>query len=278
MPLHALVVLLGLRRVRQRLSGHRGPSSSQLIFFTNRHDDRAADLADPAGGVPRRRRGAVRPGRDRRLAASRQLARLEAYRLDLLGSLLGIVVFTGCPISDAPPLVWFTIVGVLFVGLLGRPATSVSVTLLLGVADHVRLPAAPRHRGLLVAVLQGVDGQGDRQRPPTAWSIDVNGVPHQRLTSAALRAAEEPYYLQPYEQIPGTPRPRADRRRRHGDGRRDRAGPGRRAGGRGRDRPDPAALRRDSTSRTTPTSDPRVSTPRRRRSRVPRDDVARSST
>ena len=34
--------------------------------------------------------------------------------------------------------------------------------------------------------------------------MHVNGVPHQRLTSAATRATEEPYYLEPYKLIPKT--------------------------------------------------------------------------
>src|SRR5207342_2988225 len=64
-------------------------------------------------------------------ACFRQLPRLEAYRLDLLGSLVGIAAFTGLAFLDAPPLVWFTIVALLFILLFGRPAASVTVTLLV---------------------------------------------------------------------------------------------------------------------------------------------------
>src|SRR3954454_8800189 len=35
-----------------------------------------------------------------------QLPRLDAYRYDLYGSLAGVVVFTICSFSGAPPLVW----------------------------------------------------------------------------------------------------------------------------------------------------------------------------
>ena len=34
----------------------------------------------------------------------------------------------------------------------------------------------------------------------------MNGIPHQRLTSAATRALQSPYYLRTYQQIPRTPK------------------------------------------------------------------------
>ena len=60
----------------------------------------------------------------------RELPRLEAYRFDLLGSLAGIVSFTLLSMFDSPPLVWFGIVAVLFVVLLGRRPVGVTVSLL----------------------------------------------------------------------------------------------------------------------------------------------------
>jgi hypothetical protein len=45
------------------------------------------------------------------------------------------------------------------------------------------------------------DGEGG-----TAWTVSVNGVPHQRLTSVAARVAEEPYYLRAYQSVPRVPR------------------------------------------------------------------------
>jgi hypothetical protein len=51
------------------------------------------------------------------------LPRLDAYRLDLGGSLIGITAFTLCSFAGMPPLVWFGIVAVLFVVLLGPGGT-----------------------------------------------------------------------------------------------------------------------------------------------------------
>ena len=51
---------------------------------------------------------------------------LEAYRLDILGSILGILAFSALSLLEAPPLAWGIVVAVIFVGMLGQipdPAT-----------------------------------------------------------------------------------------------------------------------------------------------------------
>ena len=45
---------------------------------------------------------------------------LEAYRLDILGSILGILAFSALSLLQAPPLAWGIVVAVIFVGMLGR--------------------------------------------------------------------------------------------------------------------------------------------------------------
>ena len=113
-----------------------------------------------------------------------ELPRLEAYRLDLLGSLAGIAAFTVMSFLGAPPLVWFTAAGVLFAALLGRSAIGASVALCISLAA---LFAYPLHHDT-----------GDFWSPTTrsprqkltgipAVRISVNGIPHQTLTTAARR-------------------------------------------------------------------------------------------
>jgi spermidine synthase len=203
MPLHSLVVLLGLVGFVSAYPVTVDKASNQLIFFTSGTTTGPPIwLTLPAvflavAGV------LSGPGEIVGSCFS-QLERLEAYRLDLLGSLLGIVSFTVLSFLGAPPLVWFSIVGVLFIALLGRPAASVSVTLLLALLIMFVYPLrhdtgdfwSPYYRVSTATVVD--NGQ-------QTWSIDVNGIPHQRLTSADLRSSEEPWYLQTYEQIPGNP-------------------------------------------------------------------------
>jgi SAM-dependent methyltransferase len=132
------------------------------------------------------------------------LPRLEAYRYDLFGSLAGIATFTGLAFLDAPPLVWFTIIGALFVALLGRIGVSVSVTLVVALLLMLGYPLrhdkstfwSPYYQ--VKTIVQG--GPADR-----SWDVEVNGVPHQRLTSAAQRIREESWYLEPYLMAPRPP-------------------------------------------------------------------------
>jgi spermidine synthase len=205
LPLYSLVVLLGLVGFVSAYPVSVNRTSSQLIFFTSTTTSGppiwmtlpavflavAAVMAGPGEIVG---------------SCFGQLPRLEAYRLDLLGSLAGIAAFTGLAFLGAPPLVWFTIVAVLFVALLGRPAPSVSVTMLIAMVLMFGYPL--RHdKGVFwspyykVSTAAVDDGNGG-----TAWEVDVNGIPHQRLTSAATRAKQEPWYLQTYSHIPRTPR------------------------------------------------------------------------
>jgi SAM-dependent methyltransferase len=138
-------------------------------------------------------------------ACFEQLPRLDAYRYDLLGSIAGIAGFTGLAFLDAPPLVWFAVIGALFVVLLGRPGVSVSVSLVVALLLMLGYPLrhdkdtfwSPYYQ---VKTFPTQDSQGG-----PSWIVQVNGIPHQRLTSAAARAQEESWYLQPYLLAPRVP-------------------------------------------------------------------------
>jgi hypothetical protein len=204
-PYYSLVVLLGLIGFVSAYPVTVVRQSTQVVFFTN------IGTSGPPIWV-------VLPGVFLAVAAItagpaeivggcfRDLPRLEAYRFDLLGSLAGIASFTLLSMLDSPPLVWFGIVAVLFIVLLGRKAISVTVSLAVALTLLFLYPLrhdtgdfwSPYYEVSTVAVDDGHGG--------TAWSVSVNGVPHQRLTSVAARVAEEPYYLRPYQSVPRTPR------------------------------------------------------------------------
>ncbi|HEY3086845.1 MAG TPA: hypothetical protein VGJ59_02130 [Jatrophihabitantaceae bacterium] len=133
------------------------------------------------------------------------LPRLDAYRYDLLGSFAGIAGFTGLAFLDAPPFAWFAIIGVLFVVLLGRPGVSVSVSLLVALLVLFGYPMrhdknvfwSPYYK---VTTIAEVDDKGG-----PAWDIEVNGIPHQQLMSAATKERDESWYLSPYLLAPRPP-------------------------------------------------------------------------
>jgi hypothetical protein len=126
---------------------------------------------------------------------------LDAYRLDVIGSICGIVVFSGLAFVDAGPLVWVVIAGGVLAYLLSE--------------ERSRLVAV----GVVVLLLMGV----------VAWSLQPNDVwsPYQHVTYAerddgrvVIRVnnrrtmtmaplsellADQPFYAYPYDHLPGEP-------------------------------------------------------------------------
>src|SRR4051812_5237839 len=131
-----------------------------------------------------------------------ELPRLEAYRLDLLGSLAGIAAFTVMSFLGAPPLVWFAVAGLLFAVLLGRPALAAGTAVVISL---LALFAYPLHHdtGDFWSPYYKVTTQKLTGIP--AVRINVNGIPHQTLTTAARREEQESF-IQPYQHVPRTPK------------------------------------------------------------------------
>jgi spermidine synthase len=134
-----------------------------------------------------------------------QLPRLDAYRCDLIGSLIGIAGFTVCAFTGAPPLVWFLLVASLFLVLLAGARRVVTITTLAATVAMFAYPQlnatgvfwSPYYRVTTFAQSDGNNG--------TQWQIYVNGIPHQRLTTAATRLEQEPFYDEPYRRITQPP-------------------------------------------------------------------------
>ncbi|MGH8860321.1 MAG: spermidine synthase [Jatrophihabitantaceae bacterium] len=198
-PYYALVVLLGLIGFVSAYPVTVDRQSSQVIFFTNIGTSGppiwltlpgiflsvAAICAGPAEIVG---------------GCFRQLPRLVAYRFDLIGSLAGIVAFSLLSLIGSPPLLWFAIIAVLFIALLGRQAVGVTVALALALSVLFLYPL--RHdKGDFWSPYYKVSTSAVQDNGATAYTVSVNGVPHQRLTSVAAREADEPYYLEPYHVI-----------------------------------------------------------------------------
>jgi hypothetical protein len=128
----------------------------------------------------------------------RHLEALDAYRLDLLGSLSGIAAFTGLALLGAPPLVWGIVLVALFVALIGtaRAVTfSCAVLIALFVAD---LPSSnvmwsPYYR---IVAKQFDLGDGE-----AGLNVQVNGVPHQVARSVEGRLRDDPLYGVAYDRV-----------------------------------------------------------------------------
>ncbi|HEX3300355.1 MAG TPA: spermidine synthase [Actinomycetota bacterium] len=117
---------------------------------------------------------------------------LEAYRLDILGSLCGIVMFAAMSLLSIPPVGW----GIVIVGLF---------CLLLWPVHLLQSLAGVAILGTLLAATLA---------PNTTWSpyyrilfhpndlaIDVNGIPHQTMENIA----DSPLYNEPYHLVDRPP-------------------------------------------------------------------------
>jgi SAM-dependent methyltransferase len=131
-------------------------------------------------------------------------APLEAYRLDILGSLLGIVTFAALAFVGTTPLVWGTVIGALLLFLL-RDAWMllqiVAVAALIAVLTVGSYKSgvfwSPYYKIRMIQVDAGPQGP--------AYLIDVNGIPHQTMERSEIRHEKEPIYFIPYQRIQGNP-------------------------------------------------------------------------
>jgi SAM-dependent methyltransferase len=126
---------------------------------------------------------------------------LHAYRLDILGSILGVVLFTMASFLRLPPVVWVLVVAALFAAALGE-RVSVSqwtalaaVVVLLGTAGAVSGDIwSPYYR-----VSVG-DRQADARTP-----IRVNGLRHQSIWRVEDLVVNQPFYEAAYGHLPPNP-------------------------------------------------------------------------
>ncbi len=194
-PLLAVTVVLALRfPVNIQRSG------ADVIYFTGLHTTGppawvalpvifllvAATLAGPAEVVGR---------------CFGLLPPLTAYRYDLLGSLIGIGLFTLLSFMWAPSIVWGVLVGcalvVLAIGTRARLIAAASALVVGGMLLSESLTAgvawSPYYK---ITTHHSSFGPG-------ALSIWVNGVPHQTMAQAQWRLANMPeQYGTPYERLP----------------------------------------------------------------------------
>jgi SAM-dependent methyltransferase len=122
---------------------------------------------------------------------------LEAYRLDVLGSIAGIVTFSALSFLHADPFAWSVVIVAAFASLLRGSLTrfvaaGLGVVLILGGV----IALAPRD--------EWSPYQRVSYRPPTAEgkvAIFVNNRPHQTLAPIDLLLRQQPFYGDPYTHL-----------------------------------------------------------------------------
>ena len=128
-------------------------------------------------------------------------APLDAYRLDVLGSIAGIVAFSALSFVDAGPLVWIVVIAAVFGVLLRNElsrfvAISLAVLVLLGVLTWL-VPRDVWSPYQHVTYAETEDGR---------VAIRVNNRPHQSMAPLAQLLVDQPFYGYPYTHLPSAPR------------------------------------------------------------------------
>lgn len=125
---------------------------------------------------------------------------LDAYRLDVLGSISGIAVFSMLSFVDAGPLVWVGVAGIVLLILLRGELTrlvAMSLSLLLALG--------------IVTLLQPRDVWSPYQHVTYAFreegriAIRVNNRPHQTMAGLSVLLAAQPFYAYPYTHLADGP-------------------------------------------------------------------------
>ncbi|TML86414.1 MAG: spermidine synthase [Actinobacteria bacterium] len=127
---------------------------------------------------------------------------LEAYRLDILGSIAGIVVFSALAFLELPPVAWGAIVSALFVLLLGR---RIQLVALVAVVTLLAIESADSHDhwSPYYKITATHTAQTKVAGVPThdVLTISANNIPHQTAYPIATLRRIERFYFFPYRHV-----------------------------------------------------------------------------
>ncbi len=128
-------------------------------------------------------------------------APLDAYRLDVLGSIAGIAAFSALSFLYAGPLVWIVVIVAVLTALLRAQLTPfVAISLAVLVALGVLTWLVPRD------VWSPYQHVTYAEAPDGRVVIRVNNRPHQSMSPLAQLLEDQPFYGYPYTHLPAPPR------------------------------------------------------------------------
>lgn len=127
---------------------------------------------------------------------------LDAYRLDILGSIGGIALFSVLSLAGLPPIAWGAVVAALLLVLLGSRrwlqwVVIAALVLMLGFESASTVDVwSPYYKITTAHVTTTVDGH--HYRGLAVWG---NNIPYQTLYSVPTLRAIEPFYFFPYGHV-----------------------------------------------------------------------------
>jgi hypothetical protein len=139
----------------------------------------------------------------------RRFSPLEAYRIDILGSLLGIIAFSVLSFLWLPPVAWGAIVSLVLVALIWRRlrwwqiGSLVAVLALLGVESASSLDHwSPYYK--IHAVHAAAPSLVRRIPTHGVTTLWANNIPHQTAYPLSTLRRLEPFYFYPYRHVDRT--------------------------------------------------------------------------
>lgn len=136
--------------------------------------------------------------------AFREFSALNAYRWDIIGSILGTLAFTLVSFLRAPSWVWPVVTLVLLWALYGLAlpwVSRIAMVVIIGALAWESLAA-----GVSWSPYYKVHTETYNAGTPVEFTkIQVNGIPHQNVMDVQERLKVEPMYGRPYERAVGNP-------------------------------------------------------------------------
>ena len=132
-----------------------------------------------------------------------QFKPLDAYRFDIIGSIVGIALFSALSFVGLPPIAWGAVVAALFVLLLGVRERwwqwviiAAVVLMLLGESLSSVDVWSPYYKITTTNITTTVDGHGYH-----GLSVSANNIPYQTLYPISTLRSIEPFYFFPYRHV-----------------------------------------------------------------------------
>src|SRR5215813_3708943 len=123
---------------------------------------------------------------------------LSAYRLDILGSIAGITVFSGLSFLDLPPAGWGIIAGCGLVVLLAPRVRWWQVGAVAGIITLLVLESVlPQQRWSPYNKLAYIQTTGKYP----ALNVSANNIPYQAARGLPALHAQKPFYFYPYRHV-----------------------------------------------------------------------------
>jgi hypothetical protein len=125
---------------------------------------------------------------------------LDAYRLDISGSITGIAAFSLLSFLDAKPVIWALVVALVMLLVYGRRAGLIQVAAVVAIV--LLLWSESLSSSDIWSPYYRISVQASVPSGPGRYSINVNGIPHQNIIPA--RELQK-VYSQPYLDAPANP-------------------------------------------------------------------------